>query len=106
MALIEFRSKAAAGFYMMPASFSQVCKVWGRGYSEQGSIPPDGISHTLGRCISNIGTPPFSNIGTVRYGAERVKLRRFFIGGTQDDGVRTAQTFPRLSRPLTLLSGP
>ena len=65
-----------------------------------------GISHTLGRCISNIGTPPFSNIGTVRYGAERVKLRRFFIGGTQDDGVRTAQTFPRLSRPLTLLSGP
>ena len=37
-----------------------------------------GISHTLGRCISNIGTPPFSNIGTVRYGAERVKLRRFF----------------------------
>ena len=65
----------------------------------------NGISHTLGRCISNIGTPPFSNIGTVRYGAERVKLRRFFIGGTQDDGVRTAQTFPRLSRPLTLLSG-
>ena len=27
------------------------------------------------------------------------------FGGTQDDGVRTAQTFPRLSRPLTLLSG-
>ena len=36
---------------------------------------------------------------------DRVKLRRFFIGGTQDDGVRTAQTFPRLSRPLTPLSG-
>ena len=72
----------------------------GRGLTDSG-----GISHTLGRCISNIGTPPFSNIGTVRYGAERVKLRRFFIGGTQDDGERTAQTFPRLSRPLTLLSG-
>lgn len=43
MALIEFRSKAAAGFYMMPASFSQVCKVWGRGYSEQGSIPPEDL---------------------------------------------------------------
>ena len=47
MALIEFRSKAAAGFYMMPASFSQVCKVWGRGYSEQGSIPPEDLRISL-----------------------------------------------------------
>ena len=46
----------------------------GRGLTDSG-----GISHTLGRCISNIGTPPFSNIGTVRYGAERVKLRRVLL---------------------------
>ncbi|MEI3353554.1 MAG: DUF1840 family protein [Duodenibacillus massiliensis] len=49
MALIEFRSKAAAGFYMMPASFSQVCKVWGRGYSEQGSIPPEDLPDLITR---------------------------------------------------------
>lgn len=38
MALLEFRSKAAAGFYMMPDTFRSACRVMGREYSEQGCL--------------------------------------------------------------------
>jgi hypothetical protein len=43
MALLEFRSKAAGGFFMMPDTFRTVCKVLGRAYSESGSLPPEDI---------------------------------------------------------------
>ena len=43
MALLEFRSKAAGGFFMMPDTFKTVCKVLGRPYSESGSLPPEDI---------------------------------------------------------------
>lgn len=36
MALLEFRSPAAGGFFMMPETFATVCKVLNRPYAEQG----------------------------------------------------------------------
>ena len=36
MALLEFRSPAAGGFFMMPETFATVCKVLDRPYAEQG----------------------------------------------------------------------
>ncbi len=43
MSLLEFRSKAAAGFYMMPDTFRSVCRVIGREYSEQGCLLPEDL---------------------------------------------------------------
>ena len=37
MALLEFRSKAAAGFFLLSATFQEVCKVLGRPFSQSGS---------------------------------------------------------------------
>lgn len=43
MALLEFRSKAAAGFYMMSDTFKAVCRVLGRDYGESGCLPPEDL---------------------------------------------------------------
>lgn len=43
MSLLEFRSKAAAGFYMMPDTFRSACRVMGREYAEQGCLVPEDL---------------------------------------------------------------
>ncbi len=43
MSLLEFRSKAAAGFYMMPDTFRSACRVMGREYAEQGCFLPEDL---------------------------------------------------------------
>ncbi len=48
MALLEFRSPAAGGFFMMPETFAAVCKVLGREYSEQGCWLPEDLDGVIG----------------------------------------------------------
>lgn len=43
MAVLEFRSKAAGGFYMMTDAFQAACRIWGREYSEKGCILPEDL---------------------------------------------------------------
>lgn len=47
MALLEFRCKAAGGFFMMPATFKEVCKVLNRPYAESGSWPEEDVAAIL-----------------------------------------------------------
>ena len=47
MALLEFRCKAAGGFFMMPATFKEVCKVLNRPYAESGSWPEEDVAGIL-----------------------------------------------------------
>lgn len=47
MALLEFRSKAAGGFFMMPETFHAVCKVLGIGYAEKGAWPAEDLPGKL-----------------------------------------------------------
>ena len=47
MALLEFRSKAAGGFFLMPATFQEVCKVLSRNYSESGSWDAEDLEKIL-----------------------------------------------------------
>ncbi len=47
MALLEFRSKAAGGFFLMPETFKEVCKVLSRPYSESGSWPAEDLKEIL-----------------------------------------------------------
>ena len=41
MSLLEFRSPAAGGFFMMPETFASVCKVIDRPYAESGCWLPE-----------------------------------------------------------------
>ncbi len=41
MSLLEFRSPAAGGFFMMPETFASICKVIGRPYAESGCWLPE-----------------------------------------------------------------
>ena len=43
MALLEFRSPAAGGFFMMPTTFKGVCEVLGRPYAESGCWMPEDL---------------------------------------------------------------
>ena len=56
MALLEFRCKAAGGFFMMPDTFKTVCKVLGREYAESGSLPPEDIPACIARLEQEIET--------------------------------------------------
>ncbi len=47
MALLEFRSKAAGGFFLMPETFKEVCKVISRPYAESGSWPAEDLQGIL-----------------------------------------------------------
>ncbi len=47
MALLEFRSPAAGGFFMMPETFRLVCEVLGREYAESGCWLPEDIPPVL-----------------------------------------------------------
>lgn len=47
MALLEFRSKASGGFFLMPETFKEVCKVLSRPYSESGSWPVEDLEGIL-----------------------------------------------------------
>lgn len=52
MALLEFRSRAAGGFFMMPETFKGICEVLGREYSESGCW----LSEDLDEIIEKIET--------------------------------------------------
>mgnify|MGYP002708998732 FL=1 len=47
MALLEFRSKAAGGFFLLPATFQEICKVLGRSFSQSGSWTVDELPQIL-----------------------------------------------------------
>jgi len=47
MALLEFRSKAAGGFFMMPATFKEVCRVAKRSFSPSGCWPLEDLPGIL-----------------------------------------------------------
>ncbi len=47
MALLEFRSKAAAGFFLLPATFREICKVLGRPFTQSGSWTADELPQIL-----------------------------------------------------------
>ncbi len=49
MALLEFRSKAAGGFFLMPETFREICKVVSRPYSESGSWPKEDLKEILAK---------------------------------------------------------
>lgn len=56
MGLLEFRSKAAGGLFMMPATFKEVCRILGRPYSESGAFESDDLENVLSKlecvCVS------------------------------------------------------
>lgn len=54
MSLLEFRSKAAAGFYMMPDIFRSACQVMGRDYAEQGCLMPEDLPELIRRLSDEI----------------------------------------------------
>ena len=54
MALLEFRSKAAGGFFLMPETFREICKVVSRPYSESGSWPKEDLKEILSRLDAEI----------------------------------------------------
>lgn len=54
MALLEFRSKAAGGFFLMPETFREICKVVSRPYSESGSWPKEDLTEILSRLDAEI----------------------------------------------------
>lgn len=47
MALLEFRSKCAGGFFLMPETFQEICKVVRCPYSERGCWPPNELKQIL-----------------------------------------------------------
>ncbi len=47
MALLEFRSKCAGGFFLMPETFQEICKVVRCSYSERGCWPPNELKQIL-----------------------------------------------------------
>lgn len=47
MALLEFRSPAAGGFFMMPTTFRSVCEVLNKSYAQEGCWLPEDLPHIL-----------------------------------------------------------
>lgn len=43
MAVLEFRSPACGGFFMMPTTFQGICEVLGRPYAESGCWLPEDL---------------------------------------------------------------
>ncbi|MGN1208917.1 MAG: DUF1840 family protein [Duodenibacillus sp.] len=47
MSLLEFRSPAAGGFFMMPTTFKGVCEVLNRPYAESGCWMPEDLPSVI-----------------------------------------------------------
>ena len=47
MALLEFRSKAAGGFFLLPATFREICKVIGRPFAQSGCWSAEDLPQIL-----------------------------------------------------------
>lgn len=47
MSLLEFRSKAAGGLFMMPTTFKEVCRILGRPYAESGAFESEDLGEIL-----------------------------------------------------------
>ena len=55
MAVLEFRSPASGGFFMMPTTFQGICEVLERPYSESGCWLPEDLPGVIGKCGSVAG---------------------------------------------------
>ena len=78
MALLEFRSKAAAGFYMMSDTFKAVCRVLGRDYGESGCLPPEDLPPLIEKLSDEIER---EKAWIAEQAAKREKLEREGRGG-------------------------
>lgn len=78
MALLEFRSKAAAGFYMMPDTFKAVCKVLGRAYAEKGCFPSEDLPALINKLSDEVER---EKVWIAEQLAKREKLEREGRGG-------------------------
>lgn len=78
MALLEFRSKAAAGFYMMSDTFKAVCRVLGRDYGESGCLPPEDLPPLIEKLSDEIER---EKAWIAEQVAKREKLEREGRGG-------------------------
>ena len=47
MAVLEFRSPASGGFFMMPTTFQGICEVLERPYAESGCWLPEDLPGSL-----------------------------------------------------------
>lgn len=55
MSLLEFRSPAAGGFFMMPETFASVCKVIDRPYAESGCWLPEYQAAIIEKLEAEVG---------------------------------------------------
>lgn len=54
MALLEFRSPAAGGFFMMETTFAEVCKVLGKKPEQSGCWLPEDLPAIIGKIESEV----------------------------------------------------
>ncbi len=85
MSLLEFRSKAAAGFYMMPDTFRSACRVMGREYAEQGCLLPEDLPALIEKLTEEMAREKALLAEQQAKKAQREREKRGFLSYEEED---------------------